>query len=59
MIDEKAALIGQSLFGFQAALQQAGSSLQEYLENYYYMYQPILGHVAESSAETKNAVEKR
>jgi aspartyl/asparaginyl-tRNA synthetase len=36
MIDEKAALIGQSLFGFQAALQQSGSSLQEYLEKYYY-----------------------
>ena len=36
MIDEKAVLIGQSLFGFQAALQQAGSSLQEYLEKYYY-----------------------
>jgi len=36
MKDERMALIGQSLFGFQAALQQAGSSLREYLEKYYY-----------------------
>ena len=36
MKDEKMALIGQSFFGFQAALLQAGSSLQEYLEKYYY-----------------------
>jgi aspartyl/asparaginyl-tRNA synthetase len=35
MIDERVALIGQSFFGFQAALQQSGSSLQEYLEKYY------------------------
>lgn len=28
--------IGRSLFGFQAALKQAGLSLQEYLEKYYY-----------------------
>ncbi len=36
MKDERMILIGQSLFGFQAALQQIGSSLQEYLEKYYY-----------------------
>lgn len=36
MKDERMVLIGQSLFGFQAALQQAGSSLGEYLEKYYY-----------------------
>jgi aspartyl/asparaginyl-tRNA synthetase len=36
MKDERMMLIGQSLFGFQAALQQAGSSLGEYLEKYYY-----------------------
>ena len=36
MKDERMTLIGQSLFGFQAALQQTGSSLQEYLEKYYY-----------------------
>ncbi len=36
MKDERMVLIGQSLFGFQAALQQTGSSLQEYLEKYYY-----------------------
>lgn len=36
MKDERMVLIGQSLFGFQAALQQAGSSLREYLEKYYY-----------------------
>lgn len=36
MKDERMILIGQSLFGFQAALQQVGSSLQEYLEKYYY-----------------------
>jgi len=28
--------IGDALFGFQAALKQGGSSLQEYLEKYYY-----------------------
>ncbi len=36
MKEERMLLIGQSLFGFQAALQQAGSSLAEYLEKYYY-----------------------
>lgn len=36
MKDERTQMIGQSLFGFQAALQQAGSSLGEYLEKYYY-----------------------
>jgi aspartyl/asparaginyl-tRNA synthetase len=36
MKDERMTLIGQSLFGFQAALQQTGSSLQEFLEKYYY-----------------------
>ncbi|MBN1104221.1 MAG: hypothetical protein JXL84_12460 [Deltaproteobacteria bacterium] len=36
MKDDRTILIGQSLFGFQAALQQAGSSLGEYLEKYYY-----------------------
>ena len=29
-------VIGQSLFGFQAALQEAGSSFEEYLDTYYY-----------------------
>lgn len=28
--------IGQSLYGFQAALQQAGSCLEEYLDKYYF-----------------------
>jgi aspartyl/asparaginyl-tRNA synthetase len=36
MKDEAMSLIGQSLFGFQAALKQSGSSLEEYLEKYYY-----------------------
>ena len=36
MKDETMSVIGQSLFGFQAALQQAGSSLEEYLDKYYY-----------------------
>ncbi|MBW2015232.1 MAG: hypothetical protein JRJ01_00085 [Deltaproteobacteria bacterium] len=36
MKDERMIAIGQSLLGFQAALQQTGSSLQEYLEKYYY-----------------------
>ena len=36
MKDETMSIIGQSLFGFQAALQQAGSSLEEYLDKYYY-----------------------
>jgi len=35
MKDETMTTIGQSLFGFQAALQQAGSSLEEYLDKYY------------------------
>lgn len=29
-------LIGQSLFGFQAALKQTGSSFEQYLDKYYY-----------------------
>jgi aspartyl/asparaginyl-tRNA synthetase len=36
MKDETMSIVGQSLFGFQAALQQAGSSLEEYLDKYYY-----------------------
>jgi aspartyl/asparaginyl-tRNA synthetase len=36
MKDDTMSIIGQSLFGFQSALQQAGSSLDEYLEKYYY-----------------------
>jgi aspartyl/asparaginyl-tRNA synthetase len=36
MKDETMSVIGQSLFGFQAALQEAGSSLEEYLDKYYY-----------------------
>lgn len=36
MKDDQMAAIGQKLFGFQAALQQAGSSLSDYLEKYYY-----------------------
>jgi aspartyl/asparaginyl-tRNA synthetase len=35
MKDETMSLIGQSLFGFQAALKEAGSSLEEYLDKYY------------------------
>jgi aspartyl/asparaginyl-tRNA synthetase len=35
MKDETMSLIGQSLFGFQAALTEAGSSLEEYLDKYY------------------------
>ncbi len=34
--DDTMSIIGQSLFGFQSALQQAGSSLEEYLDKYYY-----------------------
>lgn len=36
MKDETMTTIGQSLFGFQAALKQAGSNLAEYLDRYYY-----------------------
>ena len=36
MKDETMSVIGQSLFGFQAALKQAGSNLEEYLDKYYY-----------------------
>jgi aspartyl/asparaginyl-tRNA synthetase len=36
MKDDTMSIIGQSLFGFQAALQQAGSSLETYLDKYYY-----------------------
>ncbi|MBW2616149.1 MAG: hypothetical protein JRD02_08240, partial [Deltaproteobacteria bacterium] len=35
MKDETMSTIGQSLFGFQAALKEAGSSLAEYLDKYY------------------------
>ncbi|MBW2005721.1 MAG: hypothetical protein JRI72_14195, partial [Deltaproteobacteria bacterium] len=36
MKDDIVTGIGDALFGFQAALKQGGSSLQEYLEKYYY-----------------------
>jgi len=36
MKDETMSVIGRSLFGFQAALEQAGSSFEEYLNKYYY-----------------------
>ena len=36
MKDETMSVIGQSLFGFQSALQEAGSSLEEYMDKYYY-----------------------
>ena len=36
MKDEAMSIIGQNLFGFQAALEEAGSSLEEYLDKYYY-----------------------
>ncbi len=36
MKDKTMSIIGQSLFGFQAALKQAGSSLDEYLDKYYH-----------------------
>jgi aspartyl/asparaginyl-tRNA synthetase len=36
MKDEDKIGIGDALFGFQAALKQSGSSLQEYIEKYYY-----------------------
>ena len=36
MKDETMSMIGQSLFGFQAALQQSGSSFEEYLDKYYF-----------------------
>jgi len=36
MKDDIITEIGDALFGFQAALKQGGSSLQEYLEKYYY-----------------------
>ena len=36
MKDETMSIIGQNLFGFQAALRQACSNLEEYLEKYYY-----------------------
>ena len=36
MKDKTMAIVGQSLFGFQAALQQAGSNLEEYLDKYYF-----------------------
>lgn len=36
MEDTKGAIIGQSLFGFQSALIEGGSSLQEYIDENYY-----------------------
>jgi aspartyl/asparaginyl-tRNA synthetase len=36
MKDEATTIVGQNLFGFQAALQEAGSSLEEYLNKYYF-----------------------
>ncbi len=36
MKDDISARIGESLMGFQSALKEGGSSLEEYLERYYY-----------------------
>lgn len=36
MKDDQMNTIGQNMFGFQSALQQAGSSLTDYLKKYYY-----------------------
>ena len=36
MKDETMSVIGQSLFNFQAALRESGSSLEKYLDKYYY-----------------------
>ena len=36
MRDETMSVIGQSLFNFQAALKEGGSSFEEYLTKYYY-----------------------
>ena len=36
MKDETMSIIGQSLFNFQAALKESGSSSEEYLDKYYY-----------------------
>jgi len=36
MKDQDIIGIGDALFGFQAALKQGGSSLQEYIDKYYY-----------------------
>ena len=36
MKDETMTAIGQSLFGFQSALKEVGSSFEEYLDKYYY-----------------------
>jgi aspartyl/asparaginyl-tRNA synthetase len=36
MKDDRMTGIGDALFGFQAALKEGGSSLQEYMEKYYY-----------------------
>jgi aspartyl/asparaginyl-tRNA synthetase len=36
MKDDTMSVIGQSLFNFQAALKESGSSFEEYLDKYYY-----------------------
>jgi aspartyl/asparaginyl-tRNA synthetase len=36
MKDETMSIIGQSLFGFQSALNQAGASFEDFLDKYYY-----------------------
>ncbi|MBN1849703.1 MAG: hypothetical protein JW932_14090 [Deltaproteobacteria bacterium] len=36
MKDETMSVIGQNLFGFQSALNQAGSSFKDYLDKYYF-----------------------
>ena len=36
MKDETMSIIGQNLFGFQSALNQAGSSFEDYLDKYYF-----------------------
>jgi aspartyl/asparaginyl-tRNA synthetase len=36
MKDDTMSVIGQSLFNFQAALRESGSSFEEYLDKYYY-----------------------
>ena len=36
MKDDTMSIIGRNLFNFQAALQQAGSSLEDFLDRYYF-----------------------
>ena len=52
MKDETMSIIGQSMFNFQAALKQSGSSLEDYLGKYYFNKSTISPFLARTLTAT-------